>query len=94
MCSDSIALGAGLWSLFLLRKLDKLNLVDRPRDEDLSRPGATGGGANWVFTGTAAEPDGMAIETGRLWKLRAARAPVGVLVCGIGGGGGWFCAKA
>jgi hypothetical protein len=90
MCSDSIALGAGLWSLFLLRKLDKLNLFDSPRDDDRSLPGATGGGANWAFMGAAAEPEGMAIETGRLWKLRAARADEGVPVCGTGGGGGWF----
>lgn len=45
-CRDSIALGAGLWSLFLLRKLERLNLFDKPRDEDLSLLGATGGGAN------------------------------------------------
>jgi hypothetical protein len=41
-----MALGAGLWSLLLLRKLERLNLFDKPRDEDLSLLGATGGGAN------------------------------------------------
>lgn len=94
MCRDSIALGAGLCSLFLLRKLDRLNLVDRPRDEDLSLP-ATGGGAKWGFAvAMGVAPDGMAIETGRLWKLRAARADEGVLMCGTGGGGGWPWGKA
>jgi hypothetical protein len=66
MCNDSIAFGVGLLSVFLLRKLDRLNLFDSPRDDDRSLPGATGGGANWVFIGAAAEPEGMAIETGRL----------------------------
>jgi hypothetical protein len=36
----------------------------------------------------------MAIDTGRLWKLRAARADEGVLVCGVDGCGWRLWAKA
>jgi hypothetical protein len=67
ICRDSIALGAGLESLFRFLKEDRLNLVDSwPRDKDLSLPALTGGGAKWGFADGLVELEGIVIEAGRL----------------------------
>jgi hypothetical protein len=89
ICSDSIALGAGLCSLFRFLNEARLNFEDSlSRDADRPGPFLEGGGGNCEEELMLVALDGMTIDPGRLWKPDIGRAEEGVLVGGGGGGGG------
>jgi hypothetical protein len=92
ICSDSIALGVGLESLFRFLKEAKLNFDDSlSRDAERPGPFLEGGGGNCEVEDALVALDGITMDPGRLWKPDVGRAEDGVLVGGGGGGGG--CGK-
>ena len=65
--SDSMAVGAGLWSEFRLRKDDRLNLEwDLSRDMERSLPLRGGGGGNCGLDVMLVALEGTTTELGRL----------------------------